>query len=262
MAEPKRFDINKIENFLKNSADKAQTLSYWTAAVEHGKTVKEIDENLASNVDDKQIADLLLRRTDAINRRDRLIKAVENAIKVKYQPQIPEIFSTVNKEMQSRLAELQQQSSSVGRVQMLMSALQDENQILNYLDLDEKKRAIDRLMDSNKKLREDSIANGKIVDEEDYSAACQELLQKRSVIKTKIEDLLKTGEGGATLRSLEDAEQRLTDVRASVAADKSSRNGTSPQKEPEPDEEQKEDNGHNADDSQERNKCARSLPID
>ena len=262
MAEPKRFDINKIENFLKNSADKAQTLSYWTAAVEHGKTVKEIDENLASNVDDKQIADLLLRRTDAINRRDRLIKAVENAIKVKYQPQIPEIFSTVNKEMQSRLAELQQQSSSVGRVQMLMSALQDENQILNYLDLDEKKRAIDRLMDSNKKLREDSIANGKIVDEEDYAAACQELLQKRSDIKTKIEDLLKTGEGGAILRSLEDAEQRLADVRASVAADKSSRNGTSPQKEPEPDEEQKEDNGHNADDSQERNKCARSLPIE
>ena len=262
MVQPKRFDINKVENFLKNSADKAQTLSYWNAAVEHGKTVKEIDENLASNVDDKQIADLLLRRTDAINRRDRLIKAVENAIKVKYQPQIPEIFSTVNKEMQSRLAELQQQSSSVGRVQMLMSALQDENQILNYLDLDEKKRAIDRLMDSNKKLREDSIANGKIVDEEDYAAACQELLQKRSDIKTKIEDLLKTGEGGAILRSLEDAEQRLADVRASVAADKSSRNGTSPQKEPEPDEEQKEDNGYNADDSQERNKCARSLPID
>ena len=262
MAEPKRFDIHKVENFLKNSADKAQTLSYWNAAVEHGKTVKEIDENLASNVDDKQIADLLLRRTDAINRRDRLIKAVENAIKVKYQPQIPEIFSTVNKEMQSRLAELQQQSSCVGRVQMLMSALQDENQILNYLDLDEKKRAIDRLMDSNKKLREDSIANGKIVDEEDYAAACQELLQKRSDIKTKIEDLLKTGEGGAILRSLEDAEQRLADVRASVAADKSSRNGTSPQKEPEPDEEQKEDNGHNADDSQERNKCARSLQIE
>ena len=262
MAEPKRFDINKIENFLKNSADKAQTLSYWNAAVEHGKTVKEIDENLASNVDDKQIADLLLRRTDAINRRDRLIKAVENAIKVKYQQQIPEIFSTVNKEMQSQLAELQQQSSSVGRVQMLMSALQDENQILNYLDLDEKKRAIDRLMDSNKKLREDSIANGKVVDEEDYAAACQELLQKRSDIKTKIEDLLKIGEGGAILRSLEDAEQRLADARVNSAADNSSRNGTSPQKEPESDEEQKEDNGHNADDSQERNKCARSLPIE
>ena len=57
MAEPKRFDINKDESFLKNSADKAQTLRYWKAVVEHGKTVKEIDENLVSIVDDKQTAD-------------------------------------------------------------------------------------------------------------------------------------------------------------------------------------------------------------
>ena len=53
MAQPKRFDINKVENFLKNSADNAQTRSYWNAAVEHGKTVKKIDENLASNDDDR-----------------------------------------------------------------------------------------------------------------------------------------------------------------------------------------------------------------
>ena len=193
MAQPKRFDINKVENFLKNSADNAQTRSYWNAAVEHGKTVKAIDENLASTDDDKQIAELLLRRTDAINRRKRLIKAVENAIKFKYQPQIPEIFSAVNKEIKSRFVELQQQNSRIGRMIILMSALQDENQILNYLDLDEKKRAIDKLMVSNEKLREDSIANGKVVDEEDYAAACQELLQKKSDIKTKIEDLLKSG---------------------------------------------------------------------
>ena len=58
-----------------------------------------------------------------------------------------------------------------------MSALQDENQILNYLDLDDKKRAIDKVKVSNEKLREDSIASGKDVDEENYAAACQELLQ-------------------------------------------------------------------------------------
>ena len=71
MVEPKRFDINKIENFLKNSADKAQTLSYWNAAVENGKVVKESDE------DERE---LLLRHTDVINKRERFIKAVENAI--------------------------------------------------------------------------------------------------------------------------------------------------------------------------------------
>ena len=95
-AQPKRFDINKVENILKNSADNAQTRIYWNAAVEHGKTLNEIDENLASNDEDKQLAELLLRRTAAINRQERLIKAVENAIKLKYQTQIPEIFSAVN----------------------------------------------------------------------------------------------------------------------------------------------------------------------
>ena len=263
MAQPKRFDINKVETFLKNSADKAQTLSYWNAAVEHDKTIRGIDKNLASNDDNKQIAELLLRRIDAINRREQLIKAIQNAIKVKYQPQVPEMFSTVIKAMQSQFVELQRQNSNTGRVIVLMSALQDENQILNYLDLDEKKCAINKLMVSNEKLREDSIANGKVVDEEDYAAACQELLQKRSDIKTKIEDLLKTGEGGATLRSLEDAEQRLADAqRVNSAADKSSTKGTSPRKEPEPDDEQKELDGHNADDGQEREKGTRSLPIE
>ena len=135
MAEFKRFDINETENFLKNFAYKDQTLSYWNAAVVHGKTVEEIDENLASNVDDKQIADLLLRRTDAINKRDQLIKAVENAVKVKYQPWIPENFSALNKAKHGQLDEWQQQNSSIGRLKLLMTALQDEKQIVNYLDL-------------------------------------------------------------------------------------------------------------------------------
>ena len=173
MAQPKRVDTNNVENFLKNSSDKAQTWSYWNAAVNHGKTLEEIDENLASNDDDKQIAELLLRRTYAMNRRDRLIKAVENAIKFKYQPQILEMISAVNKEIMSRFVELQQQDSRIERMIILMSSLQDENQILNYLDLEEKKR--DERMVSNEKMRKDSTANSKNVDEEDYATtACQE----------------------------------------------------------------------------------------
>ena len=113
-------------------------------------------------------------------------------------------------------------------------------------------------MVSNEKLREDLIAKGKNVDKDNYAAACQELLQKRSDIKTQIETLLKSRDEGAILRSLEDAKQRLADVRASMAADKSSKNGTSPQKEPQPDNEQKEYDGHNADESQESQDGARS----
>ena len=261
MAHPKRFDIDKVESFLKNSADKAQIVSHWNTAVEHGKTIKGIDENLASNDDNKQIAELLLPRIDAINRREPLIKAIQNAIKIKYQPQVLEMFSKVIQAMKSRFVELQRQNSNLGRLIILMSALQDENQILNYLDLEEKKRAIDERIAHNEKLRDERIENGEDA-EEDYAAACQELLQERSDLKLKIEALLKSGETGAILRSLEDAEQRLADVRASVAADKSSKNGTSPQKEPQPDDEQKERDGHNAEDSQEPRNGARSLPIE
>ena len=75
--------------------------------------------------------------------------------------------------MQSRLVELQQQNSSIGRVKTLMSELQDEI----HLDLEEEKRAIDEM-------------------------------KKRSDIKTKIEALLKLGDEAAILRSLEDAEHR------------------------------------------------------
>ena len=113
MAQPKRFDINKVGNCLKNSADNAQTRRYWNAAVEHGKTLKKFDENLGGNDDDKQIAELLLRQTDALDRRERLIKAVENAIKLKYQLQTPELFSVVIKAIKSRFVELQQQNSSI-----------------------------------------------------------------------------------------------------------------------------------------------------
>ena len=134
-----------------------------------------------------------------MNRRERLIKVVENAITFKYKPRIPEIFSAVNKGRKSQNVELQQQNSSIGRMIILMSALQDENQILNYLDLEEKKRAIDERMVSNEKLREDSIANSKNVDDEDYATACQELLEKRSDIKTQIEALLKSRDHGAIL---------------------------------------------------------------
>ena len=129
------------------------------------------------------------------------------------------------------------------------------------MDLEETKRAIDERIVHNERLRNDQIENGEDA-EEDYAAACQELLRERSELKMKIEALLQLGEAGANLRSLEDAEQRLADVRASVAAVKSSENGTSQQKETQPNSQQKEHHGHNADDSQEPQNGTRVLPIE
>ena len=53
------------------------------------------------------------------------------------------MFSAVNKAMQSQFVELQQQNFSIGRVEILMSVLHDENQTINYLDLMDKKRLVD-----------------------------------------------------------------------------------------------------------------------
>ena len=55
--EPKRFDINKFEIFLKKSAEKVQVVNFWDTAVMHVRTVKEIDENLACNDGNQQIAE-------------------------------------------------------------------------------------------------------------------------------------------------------------------------------------------------------------
>ena len=65
MEKPKRFEPNKIENFLKNSADKTQVLRYWKVAVDQGTSIKEIVENLYDDDnEDKELAELLLRRKD------------------------------------------------------------------------------------------------------------------------------------------------------------------------------------------------------
>ena len=113
---------------------------------------------------------------------------------------------------------------------MLMSALQDENEILTHLDLEEKKRGVDQLFVSNRELRDEVIANGKNPNEKDYATACQKFLQQRSDLKIKIEALVKLGEAGAILRRLDDAELRLADVRVNSEEEKSCNNGTSPQK--------------------------------
>ena len=101
MAQSKRFEINKVENFLKNSSGKAQTWRYWNAALDNGRMIKEIDENLARKDDNKEKAELPLGQTDALRSQERLIRAVEKGIKFKYQPQIPKLFSTMNKAMRN-----------------------------------------------------------------------------------------------------------------------------------------------------------------
>ena len=124
------------------------------------------------------------------------------------------------------------------------------------------KRAIDERIVHNEKLGHKRIENGEDVSEDDYAVTCQELLQERSGLKMKTEAILKSGEAGGILRSLEDAEQRLADVRVSAATDKSSKKSTSPQKEPQPDDEQNEHVNLKLDDYQGPRSEPNTLPIE
>ena len=67
--------------------------------------------------------------------------------------------------MRTHFGELQQQNLSIGRVKILLSARQDENEIQTYLDLEEKRRAVDKSIVSNEKLRGYTIGKGKDVEQ-------------------------------------------------------------------------------------------------
>ena len=168
----------------------------------------------------------MLRRKPSIQKRERLIQAIRNAVKLRYQPQLPEVFADGSKAMPSRFEHLQRQNTSIGKLKMLMSAIKNVNELQSYLNLEEDIRGIDESIFNNEKWRDSQIADGQDFNEE-YTAENQRLLQKRSELRMKIEALLKSGDAGAILRSLEDAEQRLANVRVNSAANKTRNCGTS-----------------------------------
>ena len=158
-----------------------------------------------------------MRRNDTTQKRGRIFQAVQKAVKLKYQPQNPGALAQGKIEIQSRFEAWQQRNTGIGRLRMLMSAIQDKNEIQIYLDHEER-------------LRNDAIAYGKNANEEDYTAASQEFFRKMSDIKTKIEAHLTPGESEAILRSLEDAERKLSDDRVIYTANASRKTDTSHQK--------------------------------
>ena len=142
-----------------------------------------------------------------------------------------------------------------------MSALDDKKEIQNYSDLEEQKRPIDETNLNKGKWRESQITNREDVNEEDYTAGNQVLLEKPLDFKRKIEVLLTSGDAVAILPSLVEAEQRLADVRVNSAAHKTRSGSTSLQKEPTRDDDQEVQKGPIPDDDHELGDAARSLPI-
>ena len=97
----------------------------------------------------------------------------------------------------SRLKDLQRQNDSIGKLKMLMSAIKNETELQNYLKLEEEKPGVDESSVNIEKSLDSQMAYGKEFNEEEYMAANQSLLQKRSDLKLKNEALLKLADAGA-----------------------------------------------------------------
>ena len=90
---------------------------------------------------------------------------------------------------------------------------------------------------------------------------CNSKVATKTIRDKKKEVCLKLGDTGAILRRLEDAEQRLADVRVNAAADKTRSCTISPQKKPTLDDEQRRQDTRESDEGLVTWKGARSLPI-
>ena len=100
----------------------------------------------------------MLRRKETI-RRQELIQSVQNAGKLRYQPQIPDVFAPENMARQSQFEVSQQQNTIIGGLKKMMLAMESENDIQTNLDRDQKKRATEGKSFNVLQLRADQKEN-------------------------------------------------------------------------------------------------------
>ena len=85
MAEPKRIDYKRIDNYLKSSIDKSQWESNMRAIQNFETKMEEIHAGLRkADTTKEKLADILPNRQDLLLRWKRLVTAL---LKAKYQPE-------------------------------------------------------------------------------------------------------------------------------------------------------------------------------
>ena len=88
MAEPKRIDYKKIDNFLKNSMDKPQWESNMKAMQSFEAKVQSLQVELREeDVTKESVAEILPNRFDLLVRWEKLVVANKALLKAKYQPE-------------------------------------------------------------------------------------------------------------------------------------------------------------------------------
>ena len=136
MAEPKRIDYKKIENFLKNSMDKPQWESNMKAMQSFEAKVQSTQVELRGNdVTKESVAELLPNRFDYLARWEKLVVANKALLKAKYQPEWSDFTNDKLSRYHNALNKLEEESEKIGQMLTLMRSLKDERQLKKFLQL-------------------------------------------------------------------------------------------------------------------------------
>ena len=134
MAEPKRIDYKKIENFLKNSMDKPQWESNMKAMHSFDTKVQSIQAELREeNVTKESVAELLPHRFDLLARWEKLVVANRALLKAKYQPEWTDSTNDKLSRYHNDLNELEEESEKIAQMLILMRSLKNERQLKEFL---------------------------------------------------------------------------------------------------------------------------------
>ena len=254
----------KIDSHLKSSMDRPQWESNMKAIqMFEAKVDIKHAELRKDNVTKHHLAYLLPNRQDLPTRLEKLFEANNLLLKTKYQPEWTNNKSDRLSRHRDELTSFEGRCKNIGQMITMMRSLKYEKQLKEFLQLQNSREKCDEMIEKN----EDEVEKNRdaLCNSEDYKALLEsneETLEKRAEIVVEMNGMLKPRGDTSIYRELHRLEGILARAHVNWQEQQLKSRNTSPQKEPQRDDEQNEDNGHNADDSQERNKCARSLPIE
>ena len=171
MAEPKRIDYKRIDNYLKSSIDKPQWESKMRAIQNFETKMDEIHAELRkADTTKEKLADLLPNRQDLLLRwkRVRLVGANTALLKAKYQPEWSDSKGDRFCRYRNELDSLETRHKNIGQMITMMRSLRNEGQLKEFLQLQNSKEKCDEILQKN----EDEINKNRdtLCNSEDYKA--------------------------------------------------------------------------------------------
>ena len=169
MAEPKKIDYKRIDNYLKSSIDQPQWESNMRAIQNFETKMDEIHAELRKTDTTKEkLAYLLPNRQDLLLRWKRLVAANTALLKVKYQPEWSDSKGDRFCRYRNELDSLETRHKSIGQMLTMMRSLKNEGQLKEFLQLQNSKEKCDEMLQKN----EDEINKNRntLCNSKDYKA--------------------------------------------------------------------------------------------